>query len=44
VEEKFFTKMTPGALSRTLTLSSLMSTSVTVEEWKRIFDKLDLVS
>ena len=32
------------ALSRTFTLSSLMSTSITVEEWRRIFDKLDLVS
>jgi hypothetical protein len=32
------------ALSRTLTLTSILSTSVAVDEWKRIFDKLDLVN
>lgn len=34
------------AFSRTFTLSlsSLMSSSMAVDEWKRIFDKLDLVS
>ncbi len=31
------------ALSRTFTLTSLTSTSIAVDEWRRIFDKLDLV-
>ena len=32
------------ALSRTFTLTSLSTTSLAVDEWRRIFDKLDLVS